>query len=43
MDSVQHELDTLRELLRGQEYTFDANALLGVCAPIRAMTKASLR
>lgn len=31
VDSVQHELDTLRELLRGQEYSLDYNTLLGVC------------
>lgn len=36
MDAVQHELDNLRELLRGQEYSFDANTLLGVCAAIPA-------
>jgi len=31
VDTVQHELDSLRELLRGQEYNLDLNTLLGVC------------
>jgi len=36
VDTVQHELDGLRELLRGQEYNLDVNALLGVCPPVPA-------
>jgi hypothetical protein len=36
VDSVQHELDSLRELLRGQEFSLDVNTLLGVCAPVPA-------
>lgn len=34
MDSMQNELDSLRELLRGEGYSLDANTLLGVCAAI---------
>jgi len=30
VDVVQHELDSLRELLRGQEYNLDVNTLLGL-------------
>lgn len=30
VDTVQHELDSLRELLRGQEYSLDVNTLLGL-------------
>lgn len=36
MDIVQHELDSLRELLRGQEYNLEVNTLLGVCPPVAA-------
>lgn len=36
MDTVQHELDSLRELLRGQEYSLDVNTLLGVRPPLPA-------
>jgi hypothetical protein len=32
---MQHELESLRDLLRGQEYSLDVNTLLGVC-PIPA-------
>ena len=34
MDSMQTELDTLRDLLKTDGYSLDANTLLGVCATI---------
>lgn len=30
LDSVQGDLDTLKEFLRNEDYSLDANALLGV-------------
>jgi hypothetical protein len=33
---MQNDLDSLRELLKGEGYSLDANTLLGVCPAIPA-------
>ncbi|KAJ4448210.1 hypothetical protein ANN_10224 [Periplaneta americana] len=43
VDTVQSELDSLRELLKGEGYSLDANTLLGVCAAIPAFEQDFLK
>lgn len=43
MDSMQNDLDSLRELLKGEGYSLDANTLLGVCAAIPAFEQDFLK
>lgn len=43
VDSMQNDLDSLKELLKGEGYSLDANTLLGVCPAIPAFEQDFLK